>query len=971
MNILHYSDLNYNKVKKQFAKIVSFLENNDFASAEVKKMQNNGFYRAKLDYENRLLFKFAKYNNSTYILLLEVIYNHEYEKSRFLRGAKIDESKLITINNTKDIEVDEVPQLNYINVKNNKFHLLNKIISFDDAQQKILKTKPPLIIIGSAGSGKTALTLEKMKSLKGDVLYVTLSQFLVEHSSKLYYSDNYNNKNQEVDFLSFKEYLESTKIIKGKELDYKAFNSWLDIRKFTFGIKDTYKLFEEFKGVLSGLDITKEYLTKNEYLNLGVKQSIYLKPERENVYNVFEKYLELIKNDGYYDINIIAHQWLNLIEKKYDFIVIDEVQDFTNIQLYSILKSLKDEANFILCGDSNQIVHPNFFSWTHVKTMFHEHAAIDSQIKILQTNYRNSIEITNIANKLLNIKNTRFGSIDKESTYLIESIEDNNGEVNFYNYTPKIGDNLNAKTVKSTKFAVVVMSDFDKIQARKIFKTPLLFSIHEAKGLEYDNIILVDFISNNSKAFNEITQGLNFKDVDKEEVTYSRAKDKTDKSLDAYKFYINSLYVGITRAVKNLYIVESSKKHDILKLLNLVETTNVNIKQQQSSIEEWKKEARKLELQGKKEQSDEIKKTILGIATPDWEPITTANLEELKTKALDPINFNKKAKDKLFAYALLYNDTKVFEQLVKLKYNKAKDPEKEINSLNRKYYPEYNTNNLKAVQAKINKYGLEFRDEFNLTPLLCSLFSNNTEILNFLLNLGAKTDVIDNVGRNPFRLIINKIFHSPNTANYYNSIIAKTITDNIKIKVGDKLIKIPNRKMEYFLLNFMMTLQDAIIYKYKIENEYDGIKAGDIVNEISNYPDNLLEDYRKKRTYISSMLSKNEIESNNPYNHKLFVRVERGVYVVNPDLSVLHNDKWIPIYDFSIITETKNLTPEQKQLINNERVIKEIKENLDNYIPEYKEEIEQLLKRYEKDTSINILYEQYKIYNKFTNQSGY
>ena len=82
MNILLYKDIAYAGIAKQFKKTVGFLENDDFASAEIKKMQSSGYYRAKLDYDNRLLFKFARYKNQVYILLLEVIRSHNYDKSR-------------------------------------------------------------------------------------------------------------------------------------------------------------------------------------------------------------------------------------------------------------------------------------------------------------------------------------------------------------------------------------------------------------------------------------------------------------------------------------------------------------------------------------------------------------------------------------------------------------------------------------------------------------------------------------------------------------------------------------------------------------------------------------------------------------------------------------------------------------------------------------------------------------------------
>ena len=913
MNILYYNDLDTSRVKKQFSKIVGFLENDDLNSAEIKKLTDKGYYRAKLDYENRLLCKFAKYNNQMYILLLEVIYNHEYEKSRFLRGAKIDESKLLVFKNEKQVPEDDLVDLSYVNHHTNKFHLLNKVISFDTVQQSILSVKPPVVVVGSAGSGKTVLTLEKIKQLHGNVLYITLSSFLVDNSSNIYYSDNYINEKQEVDFLSFKEYLDTLKIIQGRELDYKSFSLWLQPRKQAFAIKDGYKLFEEFRGVLTGCDITKEFLGKQDYLNLGIKQSIFLNGERDKVYEVFTKYLEFLNENNFYDLNIISYQWLKHNRPKYDFIVIDEVQDFTNIQLYLILKSLKKEGNFILCGDSNQIVHPNFFSWTNLKTMFYKHDITGSDINVLRTNYRNSIDITNIANKLLKIKNARFGSIDKESAFLVESLDENKGQVSFYLDSSSIRSQLNQSTGRSTKYALLVMTQEEKVAARKIFKTPLLFSIQEAKGLEYENIILVNFISNNSREFNEIAQGITKKDLENEGIAFSRGKDKADKSLDAYKFYINSLYVGITRAIKNLYVLETSKKHEILTLLDLVDVKQqVNIKTEVSSLDDWKEEARKLELQGKNEQADEIKKSILALQTPDWEPITRENIGEIKKKAFDPDNYNKKAKDLVFMYALLYNDNDSIVKLAGLNYKKAESPEFERNSINRKYYIDYNSDNVKGVEQKTRKYGVNYRDQFNLTPLLAAIENGSIKILNFLLSQNADTNVLDNHGRNPFRIAINKSYIAPQTMSKLEDIFPRVITDNIRIKVNDRMVKIPSRKMEYFLLNIFMTLQDAIINATRIHWFSRGVKAIEIENIIAKYPEFMMPEYRKKRSYISSILAKNEVDGNSPYNNALFIRVDRGLYAINPELSVLVGETWENVYDLTGLLNTVKLTEREK-----------------------------------------------------------
>ena len=955
MKILYYNDLKYTKVKKQFNRVVSYLEDDNFSSAEVKKMQNTGFYRAKLDYENRLLFKIATFNDDTYIVLLEVIYNHDYEKSRFLRGAIFDESKLLGLNTVEEVTEEHIEKLGFVNSKNNKFHLLDKVISFDDTQQNILKTKTPLVIIGSAGSGKTVLTLEKMKTLKGDVLYITLSSYLVENSAKLYFSDNYENTKQEVDFLNFKEYLESTKIIKGTEVDYVQFNSWLQIRKHAYKIKDTYKLYEEIKGVITGFDITKRYLSRDEYFGLGVKQSIFLKEERKSVYDIFEKYIEFLEKENLYDINIVSHDWLEIIEQKYDFIVIDEVQDFTNIQLFSILKSLKDEDNFVLCGDSNQIVHPNFFSWTNVKRMFYEHSLSKSKISVLKTNYRNSIDVTNISNRLLNIKNSRFGSIDKESTYLIDALEDKHGEVAFYKLDDKIGKSFNSKTVLSTKFAVIVMTDAEKAQARKHFKTPLLFSIHEAKGLEYDNIILLNFISNNHKEFNEIVDGVDSSLIESTEIKFSRAKDKSDKSLDAYKFYINSLYVGFTRAVDNLYILENNKKHELLKLLKLVESKDVNLQQQKSSIDDWKKEARKLELQGKQQQADEIKASILGVEKPTWDVITPDKLEKLKEEALDKNNFNKKAKDKLFAYSLIYNQTEIIDLLIELKYNKARNFDKEFGSLKRKHYYEYSSNKIKSIQNKVDRYGVEFRDEFNLTPLLASIYFGDSTKIKFLLESGAKVDVVDNIGRTPYRLVLKRILQDKGGSFAYNELIPKLKSSSITIKVEDRLVKIANHKMEFFLLQLFMNEQDAIIGD-KYEYESDGVKATDITYVVQYYNENILQDFRKKNTYISSILSKNEVSGNSKYNNKIFLRLERGFYIVNPNVEIMNDGNWVNIYELSNMHPFEIQSEEDKFNIANQNFYELLEKSLnENYdFPIAVTEVKKTIKRFEKNKAVDL-----------------
>ena len=97
MRLLLYKDLDLRRVKPAFEKLRAAIEADDFRSADVKKLNAGPYYRAKLAYADRLLLQFARVPEGegtvTVCLALEVIENHAYDKSRFLRGAVVDRSK--------------------------------------------------------------------------------------------------------------------------------------------------------------------------------------------------------------------------------------------------------------------------------------------------------------------------------------------------------------------------------------------------------------------------------------------------------------------------------------------------------------------------------------------------------------------------------------------------------------------------------------------------------------------------------------------------------------------------------------------------------------------------------------------------------------------------------------------------------------------------------------------------------------
>lgn len=911
MKILEYNDLDTSKVKRQYQKIVSCLENDDFYSAEVKKLGGHDLYRAKLDDSNRLIFKIISYGGERYILLLEVVLNHAYEKSKFLRGVPVEETKIPVLDKAR-AEKEEVPSLIYINPSNKRFHLLDKVISFDPEQEEIYRLPAPLIIIGPAGSGKTALTLERMKRVHGQVLYVTLSPYLADNSRNIYYAHHYENDSQEISFLSFREFIETMKVPEGREIKYSVFAGWIMRFPKRQRVADAHRLYEEFRGVITGSVVDKPWLSREEYLGLGVKQSIYLDNERELVYSLFEKYLSFLRDNGYYDPNILAHGYLTHVQRIYDFVVVDEVQDITNIQLLLILGSLKGPDNYMLCGDSNQIVHPNFFSWSGLKSMLYHAEALEAHkvMRVLQSNFRNSAGVTELSNKLLRIKQKRFGSVDRESNYLMNSLSENAGEIIFMKDTDKGKTELNRKIRRSTRFAVLVMRDEDKPEVRKFFDTPLLFSIQEAKGLEYENVVLLNFISNERAVFRELISGIGAEDLTGD-LEYMRSGNKKDKSLEVYKFFVNSLFVAVTRAVQKLYLIESDTGHPLIELLGVRNAQDdVNVEVRQSTTEEWQAEARKLELQGRQEQADEIRRDILKTRPVPWDVCTPEKVLNFIERATDKHEISQKPRKTLCEYALFYGDNLLLELLYIHGVDRVRNlfhlqqghrfmdrqmVEQQRAQLLIRHLRGYTGKFYGDVINHCEMYGPDHRTVFNKTPLMLAALAGNELLLRDLLAAGADTELTDNYGLTAWQGALQRAAQDAKYASaLFPAVHEMLAPSSVSLQADDRLIKLDSRQGEFLIFHiFLVELHRRLNSKY---SAFITLTAPMLSEIVSSLPVGILPDYRRKRAYISALLSKNEVNSSNPYCKKLFRRRRTGHYVLNPELSIRHKEDWTDIY---------------------------------------------------------------------------
>ena len=94
MRILTYQGLDTHRLEKPLARIRAAIAREDFRAAGIRKLAPTPYWRAKLDDKSRLLMQFVRHGGETVCLFLEIIDNHAYEKSRFLRGARVDVGKV-------------------------------------------------------------------------------------------------------------------------------------------------------------------------------------------------------------------------------------------------------------------------------------------------------------------------------------------------------------------------------------------------------------------------------------------------------------------------------------------------------------------------------------------------------------------------------------------------------------------------------------------------------------------------------------------------------------------------------------------------------------------------------------------------------------------------------------------------------------------------------------------------------------
>ena len=689
----------FKNIKKE--KISEIEKNLNYFYQEILKNINNirnipkGFWIKKINgVENRYEFRV---NNGDRIFFSLDRRQDEEEKITFILYSTHDggvrKGKKAQIKDVREFDIDrsefveesfEIPQEVYLDY--------NQVISYEvkddgefikisdsknryfyyylnDEQYDALKENTPLLVAGSAGSGKSTITIRKILNLEEyrevygvkKIAYFTGNKLLKESIEEQYNLFREKDTEKITEFYTPREFykkvlkVDTRKIVRLKKFkEFLAF-SFPDRKKMKI---EDFNIYFEIMGILKGLmfdkkpdnwnrDLTKKLIPFDEYTSLNKSYSLLSFEEKEFIYRIAEKYEEWKSENDLYDMNDLAVKSINS-NIKYDFLVVDEIQDFTEVEIYFMASLIKNPVNILLAGDIHQMINFNSFSFERLRNYYFT-KNIRNQEVILSKNYRNSKDIVELANFLTDLRKEYIGNLgvkDYKENFIVDK-----GKITLMKPDYELLKNIQ----KDVKFAILVSSKEEKYNLDRFSDVHMrVFSIDEIKGLEYDNVICLNLATTNLFAWKKIFNG----------------EVKRDQR---YRKYFNLFYVGITRCKKNLIIMEDKIQGNLLleKIKDFITEANQENKEilskeiNISNKEEWFEEGKRLY---NVENYEEAQKAFEMAGCPTW--ILEKNIEEDIENgdyklALDKIKENKLDKKKKHYENLIIDTTLKREEYIK------------------------------------------------------------------------------------------------------------------------------------------------------------------------------------------------------------------------------------------------------------------------------------------------------------------
>ena len=318
----------------------------------------------------------------------------------------------------------------------------------------------------------------------------------------------------EVTALYFKEFIWPT-ISHQCGINSKDFDPllvWIEIQSFIKGSESALR-----KG---------SHLSLQEYKQIGNRMAPNFSSHRDTIYKMFLKYQKYQQNQRHnnylFDECDLVLQLYNRLKNIPDVpwaihsLYIDEVQDFTQAELAIFIHCCRDPNSMFFTGDTAQsIMRGIAFRFQDLRSLFHRIHSNTLKVNVpkrpytLTINFRSHSGILNVAGSIIDLLSEFF----KDS---IDHLPHEEGM--FPGPTPvflescEIDDlalllSSNEREASAIEFGahqvILVQSKEAKDNLPTILKGAIVLTIFEAKGLEFDDVLLYDFFANSVVSFYE------------------------------------------------------------------------------------------------------------------------------------------------------------------------------------------------------------------------------------------------------------------------------------------------------------------------------------------------------------------------------------------------------------------------------------------------------------------------------------
>jgi len=105
------------------------------------------------------------------------------------------------------------------------------------------------------------------------------------------------------------------------------------------------------------------------------------------------------------------------------------------------------------------------------------------------------------------------------------------------------------------------------------------------------------------------------------------------------------------------------------------------------------------------------------------------------------------------------------------------------------------------------------------------------------------------------------------------------------LTIAEKVYPFLKRLRQEATVDRGISEKDIYTVVCQMADEHHIFSMDDLVELTELFPDEILPPYRKQRQYINSIMALNEVsKSDMPYCKEAFLRVGRGMYILNPDV---------------------------------------------------------------------------------------